>query len=84
MQELKNQGLIEAAGAKAAGSGQLPFTQLDSLSKNVAAIKQADDLLSSIDENRGQFGVGIGFINANNPWNTTGRDLQASLEKSRL
>jgi len=81
MQELKNQGLIEAAGAKAAGSRQLPLTQLDSLSKNVAAIKQADDLLSSINENRGQFGVGIGFINANNPWNTTGRDLQASLEK---
>jgi hypothetical protein len=81
MQELKNQGLVEAAGAKASGGGQLPFTQLDSLSKNVAAIKQADDLLSSIDENKGQFGVGIGFINANNPWNTTGRDLQASLEK---
>lgn len=81
MQELENQGLIEAAGAKAAGSRQLPFTQLDSLSKSVAAIKQADDLLSSINENRGQFGVGIGFINANNPWNTTGRDLQASLEK---
>jgi hypothetical protein len=81
MQELKNQGLIEAAKAKGNGGGQLPFTQLDSLSKNVAAIKQADDLLSSIDENRGQFGVGTGFINANNPWNTTGRDLQASLEK---